>query len=157
MIHYFQKTLPHNAFFSQKGKKIEFDIVGPPRYATGFLAVDSEKDAAILADLQMAVSNGNVGGVREIDEATFEGLKKKLTNLPSPKESLPGPFGDQPLQVFRRNQDPFAKQGAAIKRDETPFQRIVREETAGSKPPLVETKPARARRPRTGRVEMPPQ
>lgn len=153
MLHYFRKSLPNQKYYSAKGKLIDFPIYGPPKHAIGLLEVDSATDGETLAELQMAVANGGVGGIREITAELFEQLKKKLANLPSPPASRPGPFGDQPLQIVRKNQDPFARKPVA--RAETPFQRLVREETGTPPPPLVKTEPARNRRPRTGTVKPP--
>lgn len=153
MLHYFRKSLPNQKYYSQKGKLIEFPTFGPPKHAIGLLELDSEKDGETLADLQLAVANGGVGGIREITPELYEQLKKKLANLPSPPASQPGPFGDQPLQIVRKNHDPFARKPVA--RAETPFQQLVREETGVTPPPLTKTQPAKTRRPRTGTVKPP--
>ena len=69
---YFKKELVKNRLNTQRGDAIPFEEVADQR---GVRALDDEKDAYLIEQLRAALKR-RIGGVVEIDEATYTELKK---------------------------------------------------------------------------------
>jgi len=97
-IAYFKKELVSNSLILKpNGTPVAFEVLGGN---TGVLKLNSEASAPLIADLRRIAGTR---GVVEIDEATYEGLKK---NRPYSQSVRNSPNGTPQLQVLRRDLGP---------------------------------------------------
>lgn len=78
MTKYYSKELANNTFYLPDGTTPVYFEVFPSN--VGIVALDTEKDAAIVAALDDAASKRR-GGIVSIDQAEFESLKKNRGGL----------------------------------------------------------------------------
>lgn len=85
-LHHFRKELIRNQILSTAlgGAVVPFTQLDGE---TGVIAVDSEKEAVLLKELQVFVANGNQYGVVPISAEEFDSLKKNKPYKPSATRS----------------------------------------------------------------------
>lgn len=93
---YFKKELVSN-ILRANGTPVAFEVLGGN---TGAIKLATETSAPLIADLRAVAGTR---GVVEIDEATYEGLKK---NRPYNQSVRNSPNGTPQLQVLRRDLGP---------------------------------------------------
>lgn len=93
---YFKKELVSNLLKSN-GTPVVFEVLGGN---TGVLRLNPETSSPLIAELRKVAGTR---GVVEIDEATYESLKKNRPCSPSVRNS---PNGTPQLQVLRRDLGP---------------------------------------------------
>ena len=104
---FFGKELAANQFFVG-GAAVPFEVLAGN---TGVIALDSEKDKALVDALNLAASKGR-GGIVKLSEEGYEAKKKVAPLATSPK---PSSRKDEMLRILPRDLSPFRTAEAAEK------------------------------------------